>query len=95
MSETPTPPSTPQSGPDVATGTVSKPTCGDCIFLASATRPAGSIIGNCHRYPPTQPNGGWPLVGERDWCGEFVPAVGDSEVSKQALVDWLRQVQIS
>jgi hypothetical protein len=60
------------------------PCCKNCYF-ADEWDDEVSGLGECHRFPPSMAtrlnsdrshterpqNGGWPLVHDDDWCGEF------------------------
>jgi len=57
--------------------------CGRCRFYKSyhvddinPDDPDDCDAGDCHRYPPwwmDEYNCTWPVVLERNWCGEFQP----------------------
>jgi hypothetical protein len=45
-----------------------RPTCKTCIFYLVGEDV--ETVGDCHRFPPSDPEGIWPAVTEREWCGE-------------------------
>lgn len=47
--------------------------CYNCRFAVGARDTASPVMLVCHRFPPAAPHG-FPLVNERDWCGEFEAA---------------------
>ncbi|MBP5459419.1 MAG: hypothetical protein J6Y62_04590 [Clostridia bacterium] len=46
--------------------------CKNCMFWTAAdwVRQFGGD-GECHRFPPKNQGGKWPLTDPLDWCGEF------------------------
>lgn len=59
------------------------PRCGNCRHF----NPKGDGQGECRRFPPAQLRGEdgdtienvWPMMLERECCGEFAPAAGAAE----------------
>jgi hypothetical protein len=53
--------------------------CGSCRFWVRRTdknAPWLSGMGDCRRFPPTEPQRtsyqyGWPLLKRESWCGEY------------------------
>lgn len=40
-------------------------TCQECRYYVQK-------YGECHRFPPTDKNSGFPEIGGDEWCGEFM-----------------------
>jgi hypothetical protein len=56
------------------------PSCSNCHFWFRRPAPASSVMGICHRFPPTpivnlgieMGMGVFPMTGQDIWCGEHL-----------------------